>query len=861
MKGLRYILAVCLIPLVCWDTWAADGAAVSRATVRRETASSRGSVGTTTRSTAPTKVTIRARTTTTPRTTSQRQTNSTVRTNARAATTQSNPRTTTARAALNSDAVNNVLSRNYSNCKNVFNECMDEFCANKDSQLKRCACSARIHDFDSTKKQLNAAEDKLLDFSQRLLTVNLDKEDALAINTATEGELAFYNTTDTSQSKRALDAIAKKLNTSFKGSNFNTNVSNLTWSLNADSAFDSVNSMAGASTTTKNGTALYSAALPICREMAREVCSEYELTIAENGYQMLIAQDCNTVEKTYKTQVDQTRDKILESSALLDMSRLDIYQQRNSDDILTCKGKMLEMLTDNTVCGPTLDKCLDNTGRYINPTTGTAFLTVNLTDLNNLIIRPTGNQTWASLNPSFISFLNSKRKYIETASEHCQDIADNVWTAFVEDALAQIKLAQAAKLETIRQGCTTLSSQCLTESIKSIQDFDSRALSIFGVNANKTANGMCSDIIKSCELVLGDDDSKLWSTGMTDIATMETYETIMSTCREVGRSCIIRSCSSISGNFGLCESTTYSVNRASILNRLACWDEVKVCVESAGKSLNNIMTTMAGEIGFDKDNNNFYKKLYGDKTPNDAICSGESGDYACYLTERIWGNCDDKPSSDASNKIMKPTDTQETTLLSWFASNTSYSCNVAICPEGKILKQTSDSSYYCVNAGDYICDVKCSGTKRIWVTSDVQNCCTTGTDAYGNCCSNKTILTPGHSDKWWGNEFNQKICVPSDNYKYIISYNGTTLFCGGDVDDSDPNKITCNNSMFKIDTINKGNKNNENWNYVSLGDSLNITQSYIADTTDSGTCASSVCTFNGTWGECESPQHWSVNFE
>lgn len=839
MKGLRYILAVCLVPLVCWDTWAADGAAVSRATVRRETTSSRGSVdSTTTRSTTPTKATVRARTTATPRTTSQRQTNSTVRTNARVATPQSNTRTTTARAALNADAVKNVLSRNYSNCKNVFNECMDEFCANKDSQLKRCACSARIHDFDSTKKQLSAAEDKLLDFSQRLLTVNLDKEDALAINTATEGELAFYNTTDTSQSKRALDAIAKKLNTSFKGSNFNTNVSNLTWSLNADSAFDSVNSMAGASTTTKNGTALYSAALPICREMAREVCSEYELTIAENGYQMLIAQDCNTVEKTYKTQVDQTRDKILESSALLDMSRLDIHQQRNSDDILTCKGKMLETLTDNTVCGPTLDKCLDNTGRYINPTTGTAFLTVNLTDLNKLITRPTGNQTWASLNPSFTSFLNSKRKYIETASEHCQDIADNVWTAFVEDALAQIKLAQTAKLETIRQGCTTLSSQCLTESIKSIQDFDSRALSIFGVNANKTANGMCSDIIKSCELVLGDDDSKLWSTGMTDIATMETYETIMSTCREVGRSCIIRSCSSISGNFGLCESTTYSVNRASILNRLACWDEVKACVESAGEStLNNIMTTMAGEIGFDNTNNKFYAKLYGDgKTPNDDICS-EENDYACYLAERIWGSCD-------GAKIMSPANTQETTLLSWFASNTSDSCNAAVCPEGKTLIDKGDGSYLCGDASQYICGVKCDSEHRIWVTSDVQNCCTTGTDSYGNCCSKNTVYSPTQANTWWGNEFNKQICAPA-GYKYIISYNDTTLFCNGTVDDSATDKITCNGSMFKIDKDGK---------YISFNNS--ITQSYK----DEISCTT--CTFNGTdWGSCTTPGNWLVEFK
>ena len=94
-----------------------------------------------------------------------------------------------------------VLTRNYSKCRTVFNDCMDEFCANKDAQLGRCACSSRVNEFESTKKSLANVEDKLLDFSQRLLTVNLDKEDAMAINQATEGELA-YATKDTSESKK-----------------------------------------------------------------------------------------------------------------------------------------------------------------------------------------------------------------------------------------------------------------------------------------------------------------------------------------------------------------------------------------------------------------------------------------------------------------------------------------------------------------------------------------------------------------------------------------------------------------------------------------------------------------------------------
>ena len=106
-----------------------------------------------------------------------------------------------------STSATSILSRDYSKCRDVFNTCMDEFCANKDTQLKRCACSTRYSEFKNSKANLDAVEDKLLDFSQRLLTVNMDKEDALAINQATEGELA-YDTKDTSESKKILDQIS-----------------------------------------------------------------------------------------------------------------------------------------------------------------------------------------------------------------------------------------------------------------------------------------------------------------------------------------------------------------------------------------------------------------------------------------------------------------------------------------------------------------------------------------------------------------------------------------------------------------------------------------------------------------------------
>jgi len=620
------------------------------------------------------------------RTTTQRTTTTASRT-ARAPRT--NARTATSvRATTNEPG---AIVTNYTKCRTIFYECMDEFCATKDANLRRCACSSRSNEFNDVKKQMTNVENKMLDFNQRLLLVNMDAEDVNAINTATEGEAAFYSTRDTTKSKRALDDIAKKLNAKFGDTDSGGGgLGAISLTLNVDAAFDTVDSFMGIDTTTKSGVALYNAALPVCNDIAREVCTDEEISLAQSGYQMQIEQDCNIVKKAYQAQVDQARAKVFESGALLDMSRLDAYQTRNSDDLLTCKRKMLEMLTDTTVCGAKMEKCLDMTGRYIDPTTGAAFLSVNLADLDNMITRPGVNQTWTSANSSgkFITFLNDRKKYLNTATEHCEDIADTVWDAFVEDALAQIKLAQTAKLEEIRQACTKLTAECLDSAADSIENFDARALSVFGIMADKTANVMCTEVRNSCTTLLNATGGETWETGVHEIATDKTYDAIISSCTQVGQNCIIQSCKSISGNFDLCDDIDFSPNRHAILERTACWGEVLNCVASAGDDAIMSIMEKFGKTATGSHKFSFYKELYGNAniSPIEDICttsgkctSSSDSDTecaSCRIAERIWGNCEDIPSvtigetnEDSHNRIHMPQNGQST-LLSWFAINT-----------------------------------------------------------------------------------------------------------------------------------------------------------------------------------------------
>jgi len=766
------------------------------------------------------------------------------------------PTTTTARATrtveLDDAKIESIKSKDYSKCKTVYYDCMDEFCAAKDADLRRCACSARINEFDDIKKQLDTAEDKMLDFNQRLLLVGLDKEDATAVNIASDGEKG-YSTKDTSESEKLLKKITNSLNTS-NNTKLDNSLAAISLSLDFDSAWDSVDSLGGISTTSKNGLELYNAARPVCVEMAREICSEDELEIAQNSYKLSIQQDCNTVAKSYNTKYNQAMEKIHESGALLDMARLDAYQQRNSDDILTCKQKILDQLSTSSVCGSDLHKCLDISGRYINPADGSAFLSTDLYNITTLLTSPTGNETWSAVpqNKQFVSFLNSKKTFLDSATAQCQDIADSVWKDFLNDALAQIKLAQNAKLEEIRQSCTTLVAECRTNALTSLTDFDARALSTFEVMADSTVNALCSDVENSCASLLASTGGggEEWESGITEIATDISYDAILNNCTTVGRDCIIQQCNGTAGNFALCSDYS-SAPRRAILRHSACWNEVMNCVRQS-VNLANITNDIIENY------NDFYTNFYAEQDteytpapcnitvsrPEDQEqiyaclfnympkpCDGLSGldAKACLITEKIWGNCEYNPATIAittnegllrlpnltnpdqdnpnainivaHNKILQPKLEEDSTLLSWFAYNTGTSdaldsCSAYNCPinykydeELRKCKRMVQVDQLTTTEGGHPITMD----QIINISETLTNYCDGGMaskDIFGNCCASAAVSPNG-------------ICIPDATYNVILIQQAS---CDTSMHLTNPPSYYC--PEYGSETIGEGNDAN-----------------------------------------------------
>lgn len=507
--------------------------------------------------------------------------------------------------------VNNVgVKQSYSVCKDTFFKCMDEFCANKDKQLRRCACSSRSHDFDEARTRISDVEQKMLSFNERLLSVNMEEGDAKALSKATEGETAFQKE-DTSKSKRILDEISSKLKKAGSKSSFEKDMSSLSLSMDSANSFDDLDSALGQETTLKEGVELYKSALPVCLDIATEVCNKDDVTLAEETYQMAIEKDCNTIEKTYEILNEKTISKIHEGNALLDMSRLDLYKKNNSDSALLCIKKIQDAMYSKSVCGENLEFCLDYTGQYVDNKTGKINLNVGkeITGFSTLINKPTedfkdnkkvlwsnyihtsgGETENNSKNKKFAEYIKNKYKNVKSATKVCKNMKDAAFEEFLEDSLKKIKAKQDEKIEELKQSCTILLSECMTKSYKQIADFDNRAISVFGVKVFRTAYEMCNTARETCNALLNEggkvspnknpnegivDD---WGAGIEDLNLEIAYQKIRNNCMEVGKQCIIQQCRTETSNFELCKNPLFSINRRNILSRSVCFKEVQNCI-------------------------------------------------------------------------------------------------------------------------------------------------------------------------------------------------------------------------------------------------------------------------------------------
>lgn len=457
-----------------------------------------------------------------------------------------NNATTVSRAAI--DGVSTVMSSTqtgaeYEQCKSAYFTCMDQFCELKNDNYRRCSCSNRVFDLTEIRDVMQDANDQLTVFNENLDVVGMTAAQATAMKTASEGENAL--TADTSASKQLLQAIMNSIRgeDASVGGKY-SDLNSITISFDTVNAFGTAD--AGQIIATYNGQNLYDAVYPQCREAVRADCTDAQLQRAITAYLMAIEQDCNTVASAIENQQKQMKSAIRESSAMLDLARVENRQKHNSDNMSACLTNVENAILSEEVCGAGYHKCLDN-GEFIDVSTGTPIAGVeNFYELGNLLKFADGVDAAdqklskvTSNRPFVINFEKRVKKFAEPALDKCVEIADDVWAEYLDKAMLDIYYAQQSKVKEIKQGCFDFVSACymngdtaLTAAMKELTGDDTVVLQPDKVTLSTE---MCRDYIDSCNMMFYEqtDGENI----ITDYINNRQETDTLTACRAVVKQC------------------------------------------------------------------------------------------------------------------------------------------------------------------------------------------------------------------------------------------------------------------------------------------------------------------------------------
>ena len=524
----------------------AMGVGVVNAAVRDGNSASRG--GTSTQKRVST--TIKSDRSITPRTTVLNAANSSravTPNNSRATVARTANKNVTARVAKD-DTISVSETRTgaeYETCKSAFFTCMDQFCALKNDDYRRCSCSNRVDSLAQSREALIQTGEQITVFTESLDTVGMTAAQATALHTATEGENAL--TSDTSTSKALLQAIMNSIrggDTTVGGKYSNLNSINMAF----DTSIAFGTSDNGQVIAAYNGQNLYSAVYPQCRNAVRQDCNDASLQRAITAYLMAIEQDCNTVQTAIEQKQKELKYAVRESSAMLDLARVENRQKHNTDDFTTCINNVESAILSEEVCGANYHKCLDN-GKYIDISTGAPITGVEkFYELGTLLSfddeNTTANQRLSKItrNKQFIvGFEKRTKKFAEPALDKCTEIADTVWSEYLDKAMLTIYYAQQAKVAEVKQGCFDFVSQCYESTDKSITTAMSKLLGESAVllqpSKVKLGASMCQEYVNSCNNMFSGGDETSEQNFIAEYVDTRKDADLLSACRAVVKQC------------------------------------------------------------------------------------------------------------------------------------------------------------------------------------------------------------------------------------------------------------------------------------------------------------------------------------
>ncbi len=442
-----------------------------------------------------------------------------------------------ARAATTiSTTPSETFGTDYTECRDAYFTCMDQFCATADDTYRRCICSSRLTEMQSKQSALSQTTEQIADFKNLNLAV-IDKSAAevTAMITETAGEYAQSIAKDTSDSALQLANINNVLSKSKQKSLSTQGTLDIAGDINQ--IWATTDLTGGANIANLTGEALYNAVHAQCSELVSDKCqSNATKTMVVSAYGMYIENDCSLMANSLSKEKNSTNSEIRKTEREMNLARLENYNAHNSTSINDCIAQVRIDITAETACGKDYVHCLDTTGRYLNSQTGEPIYSPEFYQLESQTSL-SGDILTNQYNRLLVSHLNRFRKFAERGLDTCRDISDTVWDEFMRQAIAEIYQGQQERVRKVKNECLTVVMNCYDEQSQSLKDFSNIKEQLMLGARLELSEQMCREKLDACSNLYGGGTQGMQSliTTMHDITDQEIGKQCYATLQDFAR--------------------------------------------------------------------------------------------------------------------------------------------------------------------------------------------------------------------------------------------------------------------------------------------------------------------------------------
>lgn len=359
---------------------------------------------------------------------------------ARAATTQKVIGTGTKVAS----AAKNVIVNE--ECQAKYEGCMDSFCMLDNDNGGRCICSDRSFELDAVLAEI----EKLDEQSYQMATLGVEK-----LEMGADADEAIKVANSVAQSLREDGDPKKKARRALDLSAWDITEEDEEDSIFGASSIDP-NSMEG-----KEGDALHNAAMNLCKAQIPECAKDMQML--QMLYSQRIKSDCTAYENSLKQKKTQSAQKLQAAERALRETALEQYQNANKYDLGQCTIKFKECMQTTAGCGDDFSKCASVV----------AFDSTNVRQSSskkskNYQIKDAVSNI--EISASTYDALMAKKPMCDTVTKQCTRVAGQVWDTFLREVAPQLKSAEIIAEDNARQDCIGNISSCFQKACKDNMD-------------------------------------------------------------------------------------------------------------------------------------------------------------------------------------------------------------------------------------------------------------------------------------------------------------------------------------------------------------------------------------------------------